>query len=118
MDGEVDEVVLIYSEFVSTMTQAPRRLTLLPFAAGEDAADGKLPYDIEPSPEKLLQALVPKALEVQIFRSMLENQAGEHAARMTSMESATRNTEDLIERLTLQYNRARRGETRRRRPDP
>ncbi|MBW2448315.1 MAG: ATP synthase F1 subunit gamma [Deltaproteobacteria bacterium] len=111
VSGEADEVVLAYSEFVSTMTQTPRTTTLLPFAAGGDAeagdGDEKLPYDIEPSPEKLLQILVPKALEVQIFRSMLENQAGEHAARMTSMESATRNTEDLIESLTLQYNRAR-----------
>jgi F-type H+-transporting ATPase subunit gamma len=111
ISGEADEVVLVYSEFVSTMTQTPRTVQLLPFAAGGDAevgeGDAKLPYDIEPSPEKLLQTLVPKALEVQIFRAMLENQAGEHAARMTSMESATRNTEDLIERLTLQYNRAR-----------
>jgi len=109
--GEADEVVLVYSEFVSTMTQSPRVVPLLPFAtgAGADAAETKerLPYAIEPSPEKLLQALVPKALEVQVFRALLENQAGEHAARMTAMESATRNTEDLIEKLTLQYNRAR-----------
>ena len=51
--------------------------------------------------------LVPKAIEVEIFRALLENQAGEHAARMAAMESATRNTEDLIGRLTLQFNRAR-----------
>jgi F-type H+-transporting ATPase subunit gamma len=108
--GEADEVVLAYSEFVSTMTQKPCTMTLLPFSAGAEQAPGegeKLPYDIEPSPEKLLEALVPRALEVQVFRALLENQAGEHAARMTAMESATRNTEDLIERLTLQYNRAR-----------
>jgi F-type H+-transporting ATPase subunit gamma len=67
----------------------------------------KLPYAIEPSPEKLLEVLVPKALEVQVFRALLENQAGEHAARMAAMESATRNTQDLIESLTLKYNRAR-----------
>lgn len=122
--GEVDQVLLVNSEFVSTMTQAPRVTQLLPFTAAEPApadepeagaqrgeAEGggadKLPYDIEPSPEKLLDTLVPKALEVMIFRALLENQAGEHAARMTAMESATRNTEDLIESLTLQYNRAR-----------
>ena len=109
-NGEADEVALVYSEFVTTMTQAPRTMRLLPFAAeggaDEDEAQ-KLPYEIEPSPTKLLEALVPKALEVQIFRAMLENQAGEHAARMAAMESATRNTEELIESLTLQYNRAR-----------
>ena len=61
----------------------------------------------EPDAGKLLAALVPRAIEVEIFRAALENQAGEHAARMTAMESATRNTKDLIESLTLEYNRAR-----------
>jgi len=106
--GEVDEVVLIFNEFVSTMTQRPCRVTLLPFrqekAEGEEA---RLPYEIEPSPEELLAVLVPKALEVEVFRALLENQAGEHAARMTAMENATRNTEELIDRLTLEFNRAR-----------
>ncbi len=107
--GEVDEVVLVYSEFVSAMTQTPRGVTLLPFSAAE--ADGEaaapLPYEIEPDPAKLLAVLVPKAVEVEIFRALLENQSGEHAARMAAMESATRNTEELIESLTLQFNRAR-----------
>jgi F-type H+-transporting ATPase subunit gamma len=106
--GEADEVWLVHSEFVSAMTQSPRRVQLLPVApetaaAGEDVA----PYDIEPNAEALLRVLVPRALEVEIFRGLLENQAGEHAARMTAMESATRNTEELIATLTLQYNRAR-----------
>jgi F-type H+-transporting ATPase subunit gamma len=105
---EVDEVVLVYSEFVSAMTQVPRVVRLLPFAAGEGEPDGEaLPYEIEPDPAKLLAVLVPKAVEVEIFRALLENQSGEHAARMAAMESATRNTEELIESLTLQYNRAR-----------
>ncbi|MHC4846632.1 MAG: F0F1 ATP synthase subunit gamma, partial [Planctomycetota bacterium] len=60
-----------------------------------------------PDAETLLAALVPKAIEIAVFRALLENQAGEHAARMTAMESATKNTEELIEALTLQYNRAR-----------
>jgi F-type H+-transporting ATPase subunit gamma len=107
--GEVDEVVLVYSEFVTTMTQRPRDVRLLPFAAGDEpeGAEEALPYEIEPSPEALLEVLVPRALEVEIYRALLENQAGEHAARMTAMESATRNTEELIDALTLQYNRAR-----------
>jgi len=106
--GEVDEVVLIYNEFVSTMNQRPTVATLLPFTPPEAGGDEvALPYEIEPSPEKLLGTLVPKAVEVEVFRAMLESQAGEHAARMTAMESATKNTEELIEKLTLQYNRAR-----------
>jgi len=97
-------------------------VTLLPFAAGVGEAqvsrsepkageDHKvsdaLPYEIEPDPAKLLNVLVPKAIEVEVFRALLENQSGEHAARMAAMEAATRNTEELIGSLTLQYNRAR-----------
>lgn len=109
--GELDEVILVFSEFVSTMTQRPIKSQLLPFtppeASGDGAEDDSLPYEIEPDPEALLAALVPKAVEIEVFRALLENQAGEHAARMTSMEAATKNTEELIEALTLQYNRAR-----------
>jgi len=109
LDGEVDEVVLVYSEFVSPMTQTPRDVRLLPVARGVgDAAEGEnLPFEIEPDPETLLRTLVPRAVEVEIYRALLENQAGEHAARMAAMEAATRNTEELIETLTLQFNRAR-----------
>jgi len=109
--GEVDEVVLVYSEFISTMTQTPRIVQLLPFAPPKslESVDEEdvLSFEIEPDPETLLAALVPKAIEIEIFRALLENQSGEHAARMTAMESATKNTEELIESLTLQYNRAR-----------
>ncbi len=113
--GEADEVVLVYSEFVSTMNQTPRVVALLPctssasseVAASSASDESSLPYEIEPNPAKLLSVLVPKAIEVEVFRALLENQAGEHAARMAAMESATRNTQDLIEKLTLKYNRAR-----------
>jgi len=106
--GEVDEVVLVYNEFVSVMTQTPVTVQLLPFAPEAENIDAEaLPYEFEPNAEKLLTTLVPRAIEVEIFRATLENQAGEHAARMTAMESATRNTKDLIESLTLEYNRAR-----------
>ncbi len=109
--GELDEVILVFSEFVSTMTQTPMASQLLPFTPpevdGESAADDSSAYEIEPDPETLLAALVPKAVEIELFRALLENQAGEHAARMTAMEAATKNTEELIENLTLKYNRAR-----------
>ena len=109
--GELDEVILVFSEFVSTMTQTPMASQLLPFTPpevdGESGEDDASAYEIEPDPETLLAALVPKAVEIELFRALLENQAGEHAARMTAMEAATKNTEELIENLTLKYNRAR-----------
>ncbi len=109
--GEIDHAVIVYNEFVSAMTQTPNTDQLLPLSAEEEiaeAGDGNaMPYEIEPDAGALLNVLVPQALEFSIYRALLENQAGEHAARMTAMESATRNTEDLIKSLTLQYNRAR-----------
>ncbi len=111
--GAVDEVVLVSSEFVSALTQRPTLVRLLPLVPeasrvrsyAQDA--GREPFVIEPSPSALLDVLVPQALEFSIYRTLLESQAGEHAARMAAMESATRNTEELIRSLTLQFNRAR-----------
>jgi F-type H+-transporting ATPase subunit gamma len=107
--GESDEVLLVYNEFVNALTQKPRDLRLLPFAppAAAGEAEAVLPFEIEPSPAGLLAVLVPKAVEVEVYRALLENQSGEHAARMTAMESATRNTEEMISSLTLKFNRAR-----------
>lgn len=106
--GEVDEVMLVFGEFVSAMTQTPRAVRLLPVSADrEEETESGAAYEIEPDAEKLLSVLVPKAVETEVYRALLENQAGEHAARMAAMESATRNTEELIDSLTLQFNRAR-----------
>ena len=107
--GDADRVVLVYSEFVSAMTQRPCVAQVLPVAPPEagPGEEERAPYHVEPSEARLLEVLVPKALEVEIYRALLENQAGEHAARMTAMESATRNTEELIDSLKLQFNRAR-----------
>jgi len=108
--GEIDGATLVYAEFVSALTQTPHADLLLPLAPAEDAADAgsaALPFEIEPDAKKLLAVLVPQALEFTLYRALLENQAGEHAARMAAMESATRNGEELISSLTLQYNRAR-----------
>ncbi len=107
VSGEIDEAFLVYNEFVSAMTQTPKSIRLLPLAADDEAGGETLPYEIEPDPETLLAVLVPKAVEVEIYRALLENQTGEHAARMAAMESATRNTEELVDKLTLQFNRAR-----------
>ncbi len=108
LGGETDEVVLVYSEFVSTLNQSPRALELLPFRAAEDEPVKKaLPFEIEPDAATVLGTLAPKAIEVEVFRVLLESQAGEHAARMTAMESATRNGEEMIGSLTLKFNRVR-----------
>jgi F-type H+-transporting ATPase subunit gamma len=109
VSGESDGAVIVYSEFVSALIQAPRVDPLLPLAPAEEMAEAGAapPYEIEPDPVSLLNVLVPNALEYTVYRALLENQAGEHAARMTAMESATRNTEELIQALTLQFNRAR-----------
>jgi F-type H+-transporting ATPase subunit gamma len=105
--GESDEVILVYNEFVNTMTQRPTEVVLLPFAPPALEGERPLPFEIEPSAEKLLEVLVPKAVESLVYRALLESQSGEYAARMTAMESATRNTEELISALTLKFNRVR-----------
>lgn len=107
--GEVDEVVIVFSEFVSAITQTPRDVRLLPVAPDDAPSDvsSQAPFSAEPDLETLLATLVPKALEIEIFRALLESQAGEHAARMAAMESATRNSEEMIGSLTLKFNRAR-----------
>ncbi len=109
VEGAIDEALLVYSQFRSALAQQPVVEQALPVAPAEPpVGEGTpVPYAVEPDEQRLLQVLVPKALEIEIFRALLENQAGEHAARMTAMESATRNTEELVDRLTLQYNRAR-----------
>lgn len=113
--GEADEVVLVYNEFVTALTQRPTARTVLPLRAEPEPAPEtearkaveSRPFEIEPDPQTLFDVLVPNAFEFVVYRALLENQAGEQAARMTAMESATRNTEELIDTLTLRYNRAR-----------
>jgi F-type H+-transporting ATPase subunit gamma len=106
---EADEVSIVFSEFASALTQAPRHVQLLPFVTAKVLSDAAAaaPFSAEPSLDTLLAALLPKALEVEIFRALLESQAGEFAARMAAMESATRNSEEMIGSLTLRFNRAR-----------
>lgn len=105
---QVDAVDLVYNEFKSTMVQNVRVERYLPIeprvaAAGEYYAD----YIYEEPPEEILQALLPRYVEVQVFRALLESQAAENAARMTAMDAATNNADDLIESLRLKLNRLR-----------
>ena len=109
---DFDEVVIAFNEFRSAISQAVRMDRLFPVIfeqAGEDGkpSDVDVDYLYEPSREEILATLLPRYVEAQIFRVLLESVAGEHGARMTAMDSATNNAVDMISRLTLQMNRAR-----------
>jgi F-type H+-transporting ATPase subunit gamma len=106
--GEVDAVFLAYNEFKSAISQKPVVVQLLPIEtpAGADAATG-IDFKYEPSREQLLAELLPRHVAMQVWRALLESAASEHGARMSAMESATKNAEEMISMLTLQYNRAR-----------
>ena len=107
--GGVDVVTLFYNRFKSVISQVPSELQLIPFTntAPLKAADAQAVYEYEPSEEAILADLLPRNLSVQIYRALLESAAGEHGARMTAMDNATRNASDMIQKLTLTYHRAR-----------
>ncbi len=107
--GETDEVYLLYNEFKSVMQQKVTLEKLLPVEppAEADPFMAAVDYLYEPSPEAILGSILPKHIEVQVYRSMLESQASEMGSRMTAMDSATRNAKDMIERLTLKFNKQR-----------
>ena len=107
--GEFDVCTIFYSKFVSVMTQEVQGLQIIPASVPEGAATetNDIVYEYEPDEEEILAELLPRNLSVQVFRALLENSASEQGARMTAMENATRNAGDMIEKLTLQYNRER-----------
>ena len=107
--GETDEVYLLYNEFKSVMQQKVTLDKLLPVEppAEADPFMAAVEYLYEPSAEAILSSILPKHIEVQLYRSMLESQASEMGSRMTAMDSATRNARDMIERLTLKFNKQR-----------
>lgn len=110
--GEFDVCTVIFNRFQSAMTQIVTPLQLIPFAAPEaenESGAGEVDtlYDYEPEESDILDALLPRNISVQIFRALLENAASEQGARMTAMDSASRNAGDMIDNLTTQYNRAR-----------
>jgi F-type H+-transporting ATPase subunit gamma len=110
LDETVDEVLLLYNEFKTVMSQEIRLSKLLPYSTGEGPEEKTEPSSIfiyEPSQEEIYNQLLPKNIEVQIFRALLESQASEEAARMTAMENATQNADEMIGSLTLQFNKAR-----------
>jgi F-type H+-transporting ATPase subunit gamma len=110
LDGEVDEVHLMYNEFRSVAVQRPVRVQILPIPKAEEAeahADESVDYIYEPSPEAILGDLLPRHVRMQVYRALMESLAGEYGARMTAMEAATKNAKEMIGILTIQYNKAR-----------
>jgi F-type H+-transporting ATPase subunit gamma len=118
---EVDRVVCVYNRYISPLTQVVEDIDLLPVPRDvleEGEAEPKTPYEIalegdfiyEPEPEEILERLLPAYVETTIYRALLESAASELGARMTAMRNASKNAEELIDRLTLDMNRARQAE--------
>ncbi len=105
--GEFDTATIIYSRFKSVISQTPVLQQLIPAPVEDAVSQADVVYDYEPDEAEILAELLPRNVTVQIFRALLENVAGEYGAKMSAMDSATRNAGEVIDKLTLQYNRTR-----------
>jgi F-type H+-transporting ATPase subunit gamma len=108
--GRVDAVYLTYTRLISTLRQEPALIQLLPVAPAEEQQAEDRPravYEFEPEPGAVLQALLPRYVEMQLYQALLESKASEQSARMVAMQNASDNAEDLVESLTLIKNKAR-----------
>ena len=111
--GRIDALEAFYTRYQSALTQVPTHHEMLPItppAMDEEEAQVKPAYSFEPSPEEILDRLLPKYVEALIFNMLLEASASEHSARRRAMKAATDNAEELIKNLTIQANRARQAE--------
>ncbi len=111
-DGDYDVCTLFYSEFQSVISQIPTAQQLIPAnVSSEESADegdvDDVHYEYEPGEEEILEDLLPRNISVQVFRAILENAASEQGARMSAMDNATRNAGEMIDKLTLSFNRQR-----------
>ena len=113
-DGKFDKCILVFNKFISAISQDVTQQQLIPLDVSEsskevkeDNNDAKAIYDYEPDEETILKDLLPKNVSIQIFKVLLESDAGEHGARMAAMDNATRNAGEMIDGLTLKYNRTR-----------
>jgi F-type H+-transporting ATPase subunit gamma len=107
LSGEVDAVFLLFNEFKSAIAQLVTLKQFLPVETGPAEATASVDFLYEPSRTELLADIVPRHLDVQVWRALLDSAASEHGARMTAMEAATKNAAEMIAALSLQYNRAR-----------
>jgi len=108
-NGEFDICTIIYNRFQSAMTQIVTEQQIIPASVPEEADGVAGLYEYEPDEEGILAELLPRNVATQIFSALLENTASEHGARMSAMDSATRNAGEMIDKLTLTYNRTRQG---------
>jgi F-type H+-transporting ATPase subunit gamma len=113
-NGKFDKCILVFNKFISAISQDVTQQQLIPLDVSEsskevkeDNNDAKAIYDYEPDEETILKDLLPKNVSIQIFKVLLESDAGEHGARMAAMDNATRNAGEMIDGLTLKYNRTR-----------
>jgi len=110
--GKLDRLDVVYTQFESVSRQKVRVETLLPLGSlgesteGEEASGGSLQYEFLPSPESILEEVVPTSFKIKLFKCFLDSAVSEQVARMVAMKSATENADDLIRRLSMQYNRA------------
>ncbi len=109
IEGKIDRLYLVHNEFVNTMTQSPKVEQLLPLPEGEDEEEIKNQWDYlyEPDAKQILEGLLPRYIESQVYQGVVENLACEQAARMIAMKSATDNAGGIIDELQLAYNKAR-----------
>ena len=111
MNGELDELYMVYSKFISLAKQEPALVKLIPIETPQQVSDdtdqAASEYLCEPNAEELLIDLLPKHISVQILNAFLQNEVSEYAARMAAMDNATKNCKDMVEDLTLTYNKAR-----------
>ena len=105
--GELNRIIVAYNHFISVISQTPTIEQLLPIQAPEAGTGDDREIIFEPSPEEILESLLRKYVQNQVYVSWLDTIAGEHAARMTAMDAATKNAGEMIDRLQLHYNRTR-----------
>ncbi len=107
LDGQVDEVSLLYSRFYSALRNVPQVEKFLPIETPSTKAVEKVDYLYEPEPVKVLEAILPRYCEIKVYQALLEAKASELSARMVAMDAATKNSGEMIEKLTLSFNKAR-----------
>jgi len=109
--NEFDKCIIFYNNFKNVITQIPQAQQIIPAEKIEsndkDKTEEKLSYEFEPDEDEILEDLLPKNISTQVFKALLENAASEQGSRMTAMDNATRNAGDLVDKLTINYNRSR-----------
>ena len=108
-NNQFDKCILFYNNFKNVITQIPQAHQIIPaeIKSSEPKNESSLSYEFEPEEDEILEDLLPKNISIQVFKAILENAASEQGSRMTAMDNATRNAGDLVDKLTISYNRSR-----------